>query len=105
MLSGKMKPDTKFAADDHRLFNRQGEAFDRGETFSGIDYEIGLRTVERLRPLVPAGWSCAIPGIRTVAQAESNCQTADLAPLDATLVAELKSIYTEEVRPHVHQRW
>ncbi len=121
MLSGKMKADTKFAADDHRLFNRHGEAFDRGETFSGLDYEIGLRTVERLRPLVPAGWSlaqlalvwvtmdpavtCALSGIRTVAQAESNCQTADLAPLDATLIAKLKSIYTEDVRPHVHQRW
>jgi len=121
MLSGKMKADTKFAADDHRLFNRHGEAFDRGETFSGLDYEIGLRTVERLRPLVPAGWSLAqlalrwvtldpavssaISGIRTVAQAESNCQTADLAPLNATLLAELKSIYTEDVRPHVHQRW
>lgn len=121
MLSGKMKADTKFAADDHRLFNRHGEAFDRGETFSGLEYEIGLRTVERLRPLVPAGWSLAqlalrwvtmdpsvtsaISGIRTVAQAESNCQSADLAPLDATLLAELKSIYTEDVRPHVHQRW
>ncbi len=121
MLSGKMKADTKFAADDHRSFNRHGEAFDRGETFSGLDYEVGLRTVERLRPLVPGGWSlaqlalrwvtmdpavtCAIPGIRTVAQAESNFQTADFAALDASQLAKLKAIYTEDVRPHVHQRW
>lgn len=121
MLTGKLRADTAFAADDHRSFNRQGEAFDRGETFSGLDYATGLRAVERLRPLVPNGvamhqmalrWiltdlavSCVIPGIRTPAQAEDNCRAADLAPLEPALMASLNEIYADLVKPHVHHLW
>ncbi|MEI7769419.1 MAG: aldo/keto reductase [Chloroflexales bacterium] len=84
LLTGKLRPDSRFAADDHRSFNRHGEAFDRGETFSGVDYETGLQAVDELRPLVPPGatlaqlalrWitmfdavTCAIPGGKNPAQ-------------------------------------
>ena len=94
LLTGKLRRDSVFAADDHRTFNRNGEAFDKGETFSGVPYEVGLEAVERLRPLVPAGatmaqlalrWilmfdavTCAIPGARTERQARENAAAADL---------------------------
>ena len=93
LLSGKLKRDTAFEPDDHRKFNRKGEAFDRGETFSGVDYETGLNAVEELRPLVPAGaklaqWAlrwilmfdavtCAIPGARNPRQVEENARAAE----------------------------
>jgi aryl-alcohol dehydrogenase-like predicted oxidoreductase len=102
MLSGKMTHNTTFGRDDHRSFNRQGEAFDRGETFSGVDFETGLKAVEELRPLVPANatmaqmalrWilmfdavTCAIPGAKRPVQAEDNLRAADLPPLsDSTM--------------------
>ena len=95
MLSGKLTAQSQFADDDHRKFNRHGEAFDRGETFSGVDYNTGLRAVEKLRSLVPAGaslpqlalrWilmfdavSCIIPGVRRPGQIEDNARAAELA--------------------------
>jgi aryl-alcohol dehydrogenase-like predicted oxidoreductase len=97
MLTGKMRPDTQFEKDDHRVFNRQGEVFDRGETFSGVDYETGLMTVEEIRPLVPDGVSmaqfalrwilmfdavtCTIPGARRPSQVEDNAGAANLPAL------------------------
>lgn len=121
MLSGKMSAQTTFAADDHRLFNRNGEAFDMGETFSGVPYEVGLQAVERLRPLVPGGASMAqfalrwilmqdavtviIPGARNKAQAEQNAAASTLAPLPADVMVEARRVYDEMIRVHVHQRW
>jgi aryl-alcohol dehydrogenase-like predicted oxidoreductase len=121
MLTGKLTKSSAFAADDHRSFNRQGEAFDKGETFSGVPYEIGLEAVERLRPLVPPGatlgqlalrWtlmfeavSCAIPGARTPQQARENAAAADLRPLDPATMAAVKAVYDERLRPLVHAMW
>jgi aryl-alcohol dehydrogenase-like predicted oxidoreductase len=121
MLAGKFKPDTRFEASDHRAFNRHGEAFDRGETFSGIDYELGLSVVEQLRALVPPGttmaqwalrWilmndavSCVIPGAKRPAQAEDNAAAADLPALSAETLASVREIYDTRIKPHVHQLW
>ncbi|HEV7251869.1 MAG TPA: aldo/keto reductase [Mesorhizobium sp.] len=121
LLTGKFKPDTTFADTDHRQFNRHGEAFDVGETFSGVPYEVGLRAVERLRPLVEGSASLAqfalrwilmfdavsvvIPGARNPAQARSNAEAADLPPLSPDVMAAVKQIYDEDIRPHVHHRW
>jgi aryl-alcohol dehydrogenase-like predicted oxidoreductase len=121
MLTGKLTKSSAFAADDHRSFNRQGAAFDKGETFSGVPYEIGLAAVERLRPLVPPGatlgqlalrWtlmfeavSCAIPGARTPQQARENAAAADLPPLDPATMAAVKAVYDERLRPLVHASW
>lgn len=121
MLTGKMTAKTTFAADDHRLFNRQGEAFDMGETFSGVPYEVGLEAVELLRPLVPGGATMAqfalrwilmqdavtviIPGARNRDQAEQNAAASTLAPLPAEVMAEARKIYDDKIRAHVHQRW
>jgi len=121
LLTGKLRADTAFAADDHRAFNREGAAFDKGETFSGVPYQVGLAAVERLRPLVPAGasmaqlalrWilmfdavSCAIPGAKTPAQARDNAAAAALPALDPKALAAVKAIYDELIRPHVHGSW
>jgi aryl-alcohol dehydrogenase-like predicted oxidoreductase len=121
LLSGKMTRQTSFTADDHRNFNRFGESFDVGETFSGVDFEIGLQAVEALRPLVPAGMSMAqlalrwilmhpavtttIPSAKNPEQARQNAAAADLPPLSPQLMEETQSIYEQFVRPHVHQRW
>jgi aryl-alcohol dehydrogenase-like predicted oxidoreductase len=121
LLAGKMTRATTFAADDHRQFNRYGESFDRGETFSGVDYELGLQTVEELRPLVPAGWTmaefalrwilmfdavtCTIPGAKRPSQAEDNCRAADLPPIDAATMAKVREIYEHRIREHVHHYW
>jgi aryl-alcohol dehydrogenase-like predicted oxidoreductase len=121
LLSGKMTRQTSFTADDHRNFNRYGESFDVGETFSGVDFEIGLQAVEALRPLVPAGMSMAqlalrwilmhpavtttIPSAKNPEQARQNAAAADLPPLSPQLMEETQSIYEQFVRPHVHQRW
>ena len=111
LLTGKLTKASSFAADDHRSFNRHGEAFDKGETFSGVPYEIGLEAVERLRPLVPPGatlgqlalrWtlmfeavSCAIPGARTAQQARDNAAAADLPPLAPATMAAVRAVYDE----------
>lgn len=121
LLTGKLKPDTVFPEDDHRRFNRYGQAFDVGETFSGVDYEVGLAAVEELRPLVPAGatlaqfalrWilmfdavSCVIPGAKRPAQAEDNCAAAALPPLSPETMQAIRDIYDRRIRPLVHHRW
>ncbi|MEU7526805.1 aldo/keto reductase [Saccharothrix sp. NPDC042600] len=119
LLSGKYTRDTRFGEDDHRNYNRHGDAFDVGETFSGVPFEVGLEAVERLRPLVPAGATLAqfalrwiidqpgvtvvIPGARNPEQARANSAAADLAPL--TVRDEVRAVYDELVRPLVHDRW
>lgn len=121
LLSGKFKPDTTFEATDHRQFNRNGEAFDIGETFSGVPYDVGLAAVERIRPLVAGDatmakfalrWilmfdavTVAIPGARNPAQARSNAEAADLPALSASVMQDVKAIYDEDIRQYVHQRW
>jgi aryl-alcohol dehydrogenase-like predicted oxidoreductase len=121
LLTGKLTRSSTFAADDHRQFNRHGEAFDRGETFAGVDYETGLQAVEELRPLVPPGatmaqfalrWilmneavSCAIPGAKTPAQAEDNVRAADLPPLSDATMAKVREIYDRRIRELVHHYW
>jgi aryl-alcohol dehydrogenase-like predicted oxidoreductase len=121
MLTGKMTHTTTFAPDDHRAFNRQGEAFDRGETFSGVDFETGLQAVEELRPLVPEGmtmaqfalrWilmneavTCAIPGAKRPSQVEENVRAADLAPLPDSTMAKVRQVYDRLIREQVHYYW
>jgi aryl-alcohol dehydrogenase-like predicted oxidoreductase len=121
LLTGKMSRDTQFAADDHRAFNRHGEAFDVGETFAGVPYEVALDAVDALRPLVPGGatmaafalrWilmneavSVAIPGAKNPDQAKANAAALDLAPLSPTVMAAIRAIYDDRIKPHVHHRW
>jgi aryl-alcohol dehydrogenase-like predicted oxidoreductase len=121
MLTGKLRRDSTFEKDDHRNFNRHGEAFDMGETFSGVDYDLSLELVEQLRKLVPAGTSmaqfalrwilmfdavtCAIPGGKRPDQVDDNCRASDLPPLTPQAMAAIKEIYDQRVRPKVHQRW
>lgn len=121
MLTGKMNRASTFEQDDHRQFNRLGEAFDRGETFSGLDYEIGLQAVEELRALVPAGMSmsqmalrwilmspavtCAIPGAKRPSQVEENVSATDLPPLSGKTMTRIDEIYARLVRPQVHHYW
>jgi aryl-alcohol dehydrogenase-like predicted oxidoreductase len=121
MLTGKMSRTTTFEADDHRRFNRHGEAFDRGETFAGVDFETGLDAVAEIEALLPEGatmaqfalrWilmfdpvTLAIPGAKNPAQARDNAAAADLAPLpDATMEA-IEDIYERYVKEQVHHRW
>ncbi len=121
LLTGKMTPATAFAPDDHRNFNRYGEAFDRGETFSGVDFEAGLAAVDELRPLVPPGatmaqlalrWilmfdavSSTIPGAKNPAQVEDNVRAADLPALPDATMARIREIYDRSIRALVHQNW
>ena len=121
MLTGKLTARSQFAADDHRAFNRHGESFDRGETFSGVDYETGLQAVEKLRTLAPAGmtmaqfalrWilmfdavTCAIPGAKRPAQIEDNARAADFPPLTDDTMRAVKEIYDRRIRDLVHQSW
>ncbi len=121
MLTGKFKPDTTFDSDDHRNFNRRGEAFDRGETFSGVDYDTGLKAVEELKALCPEGMSmvqfalrwilmfnavtCTIPGAKRPSQAEENFSAADLSPLSDETMKKVKNIYDEYIRESVHHYW
>ncbi|MEV4174238.1 aldo/keto reductase [Nonomuraea sp. NPDC049709] len=121
LLSGKYDEHTTFAADDHRNYNRQGEAFDVGETFSGVGFATGLEAVRRLAPLVPAGltmaqfalrWildqegvSVVIPGARNPAQAAANSSAASVPPLDAATLDAVRAVYDDLIRPQVHDRW
>ena len=121
LLAGKFGAQTRFEQDDHRQFNRHGEAFDVGETFSGVPYEVGLAAVEKLRPLVPEGatlaqlalrWilmdeavSVVIPGARNPVQALSNIAAASLPPLSPQVMEAVARIYAQDIGPHVHQRW
>jgi aryl-alcohol dehydrogenase-like predicted oxidoreductase len=121
LLTGKLTRQTRFADDDHRSFNRHGQAFDVGETFSGVPLEEGLRAVDELRGLVGGGatmaqvalrWilafpevTCAIPGAKTPAQARDNAAAASLPPLDAAAMSRVRDVYDRFVRAHVHARW
>jgi len=121
MLTGKMNPDTKFEAQDHRNYNRHGEAFDVGETFSGIDFETGLQAVEELRKFVPEGmtmaqfalrWilmfdavTCAIPGAKRPSQAEENTSAADFPPLSDETMQRVREVYEARIRPLIHHYW
>lgn len=121
LLTGKLSANQTFESDDHRHFNRHGQAFDRGETFSGVDYALGLKVVEQLRSLVPPGvslaqWAirwildnpaitCTIPGARRAAQVSDNTKAAALAPLSADTHETVRKLYGELVRASVHQCW
>jgi aryl-alcohol dehydrogenase-like predicted oxidoreductase len=121
LLSGRYDEHTTFAADDHRTYNRHGEAFDVGETFSGVDFQVGLEAVRRLSPLTPQGATMAqfalrwiidqpgvttvIPGARNAEQARGNAAAADVPALDADTLAAVNAIYDELIAPQVADRW
>lgn len=121
LLSGKITASTQFAAEDHRNFNRHGEAFDVGETFAGVPLETGLQAVEEVRKLVPTDMTMAafalrwilmheavtvvIPGARNAEQARANAAASALPALSAEVMAAAKSVYDRLIAPHVHQRW
>jgi aryl-alcohol dehydrogenase-like predicted oxidoreductase len=121
LLSGKITRDRRFAKDDHRNFNRHGEAFDRGETFAGVDFETGLRVVKQLKPLVPNNatlaqlalrWilefpavTCAIPGAKRPAQVAENIAASELKALSPTTMRKIGALYQAEIKPLVHQHW
>jgi aryl-alcohol dehydrogenase-like predicted oxidoreductase len=121
MLTGKLKPDSTFESDDHRAFNRHGEAFDRGETFSGVDYNVGLQAVEELKAICPTDMSmvqlalrwilmfdavtCTIPGAKRPSQAEENFGAADLPPLSEETMDQIRTVYDRHIRELVHHYW
>lgn len=121
LLTGKMSLDTQFDPNDHRSFNRHGEAFDKGETFSGVPYEKGLQAVEALKAIRPGdmtlaqfalAWilnhdaiSCVIPGGKTPAQVTQNTAAAKFHPLSDDLMAQVKNIYDTYIKEDVHQLW
>jgi aryl-alcohol dehydrogenase-like predicted oxidoreductase len=121
LLTGKLRRDSTFAADDHRAFNREGQAFDKGETFSGVPYAVALEAVESLRTLAPAGttltqfalrwilmWdavTCAIPGAKTPAQARENISAADLPAVGADVMSAVAQIYDSKIKALVHGSW
>ncbi|WP_018152800.1 aldo/keto reductase [Leeia oryzae] len=121
LLSGKMSLATVFAADDHRHFNREGAAFDKGETFAGVPYEVALSVVDDIRKLVPEGtqmaqfalrWilmedavSCVIPGAKSALQAASNAHASTLPALPDDTMEALRQIYVSRIAQYVHQRW
>jgi len=121
LLTGKFGQETTFSPDDHRAFNRRGEQFDVGETFAGMDFELGLEVVDELRPLVPEGatlaqlalrWilafdavSTVIAGARTPEQARANAAASDLPPPPDETMQRIEELYRERIAPHVHQLW
>jgi aryl-alcohol dehydrogenase-like predicted oxidoreductase len=121
LLTGALGRDSRFAASDHRAFNRNGEKFDRGETFAGVDYETGLAAVEELKsilggavpmPQVALRWilmfpevGCVIPGASRAEQAVSNAATSALPALSPAQMAEIRSLYERRVKPLVHHLW
>jgi aryl-alcohol dehydrogenase-like predicted oxidoreductase len=121
MLSGKLTRSSEFAADDHRNFNRFGQMFDRGETFSGVDYDTGLSAVDQFKRLVPRGatlpqlalrWilmfkavSCVIPGIRRPDQLMDNARAVSLKPISRAHMTRVKRLYDRDIRAQVHHRW
>ncbi|MBA8877250.1 aldo/keto reductase [Phyllobacterium myrsinacearum] len=121
LLTGKLSAQTVFAKEDHRNFNRNGEAFDVGETFAGVPFEAALAAVEELKPLVPQNgsmvqfalrWileqkavSVVIPGARNEAQAHINAGAGDIAALSAATLAKIAELYERSIKPHVHQKW
>ncbi len=121
LLSGRMNRTTRFSSDDHRSYNRKGQAFDVGETFAGVDYAAGLAAVEDLKKIKPAGmtmtqfalrWilmseavSCVIPGAKRPEQVEENCRASSVPRLPRRLMRQVREIYENRVRDSVHQRW
>jgi aryl-alcohol dehydrogenase-like predicted oxidoreductase len=121
LLTGKMTAETAFAADDHRHFNREGQAFDKGETFAGVPFDVALEAVDEIRPLVPPGVTMAqfalrwilmnegvttvIPGAKNAEQAKANNMASDLPPLTDAAMAALRKLYLDKIAPYVHQRW
>jgi aryl-alcohol dehydrogenase-like predicted oxidoreductase len=121
LLTGKMTPASTFARDDHRTYNRHGQAFDQGETFSGVDFETGLKAVEELRPLVPPDttmaqmalrWilmfeavTCTVPGAKRPAQAENNICAAELPPLPDATMQKIRGVCDKYFRATVHKMW
>jgi len=121
LLTGKMSLATKFPEDDHRNYNRQGKFFDVGETFSGVNFEIGLKAVEELKGIKPDDisfvqmalkWilmhsevSCVIPGAKNTKQLEENISTSELTDLDPDVLKGIKTVYENFVKPTVHHRW
>jgi aryl-alcohol dehydrogenase-like predicted oxidoreductase len=121
LLTGKYGADASFPANDHRNFNRDGEAFDRGETFAGVDLKRGVEAVRELEEIRPEGmtmaqfalrWilmfdavSCTIPGAKRPAQAEENAAAADLPPLSDETMRAVEDVYDRHIRTQVHHRW
>ena len=121
LLSGKITRNRKFAKDDHRNFNRHGQAFDRGETFAGLDFDAGLKAVEELKAFAPEGatlaqlalrWilefpavTCAIPGAKRQAQAAENIAASNLKPLSPATMKKIAALYEKEIKPLVHHYW
>lgn len=121
MLTGKLTHSSKFEDDDHRTFNRKGEAFDKGETFSGVDYELSLQAVEELKSICPNNLSmvqfalkwilmseavtCAIPGAKNISQVEGNVSASDVEDLSDETMAKVKSIYEKYIKDQVHHLW
>lgn len=121
LLTGKMSLATKFPEDDHRNYNRQGKFFDVGETFSGVNFEIGLKAVEELKRIKPEDiscvqmalkWilmhsevSCVIPGAKNTKQLEENISASELTDLDPDVLKGIKIIYEKFIKPKVHYRW
>ncbi|MEZ2306906.1 aldo/keto reductase [Paraburkholderia sp. SIMBA_055] len=121
LLTGKMTRETTFAANDHRLFNRNGEAFDKGETFAGVPYDVALDAVEEIRSLVPQnatmaqfalrwilmndGVTTVIPGAKNAAQAKANSEASELPPLTDSAMEVLRALYLQKIAPFVHHQW
>ena len=121
LLTGKFNATTTFSDGDHRHFNRKGEAFDQGETFSGLDYNLGLEAVDQLRSIFPnemnlvhiaLKWilmfkevSCVIPGVSKINQLYSNLEALSTRDLSSEELASVKDIYNKLIRPSVHHRW
>jgi aryl-alcohol dehydrogenase-like predicted oxidoreductase len=121
LLTGKFTADSQFTANDHRQYNRQGQVFDVGETFAGVDFDTGLTAVEKLKKIIPKGFtlpqlalkwilmhpavSTVIAGGKTPAQVLENCKASDLPDLDDQTLQEIDQIYTTDIKPLVHQRW
>ena len=121
LLTGKITPNSQFEDSDHRKFNRHGERFDQGETFSGVDFETALKAVDEIRTLVPEGvsmaqfalrWilmhpavSCAIPGGKNPSQVKDNCAASALPPLTDEAMADIARLYEQRISPLVHHRW
>ena len=121
LLTGKMSLETKFPEDDHRNYNREGKFFDVGETFAGVNFEIGLKAVEKLKRIKPDDiscvqmalkWilmhpevSCVIPGAKRIQQLEENISASELRDLDPDVLKNIKTIYENFIKPAVHHRW
>lgn len=121
LLTGKMNKNSSFPQNDHRNYNINGDAFDVGETFSGVNYEKGLMAVEKLKELIPSGFtltdlalkwilmheevSVVIPGAKNREQATNNVKASDLNDIDASLISKINSIYDEMIKADIHHRW